>query len=204
MKDSEMLRAFRVGSLGVYRVDMKTRKILTVSEKFKGLNKIDRSFINIIHRDLPNSDTPIGNYPAIFRSLSQQYQSLCEEDSNILTVVRDIIIFLNSSEVCLYEFGILIKGPLFLKDICDLILMKSSANNFKALRPTLNSLGGRLKELEFYTEELLPEMARNWVDKNKVGELSIYSREGYLLVDYLKSLINKKWEELNGKDTIKL
>lgn len=205
MKDLELPRAFRVGSLGVYRVDMKTREIFTVSEKFKGLSMIDQKFINLVHRDLSNSDIPLENYPAIFRSLSRQYQSSYNSSVCILSVSSNFRISLNFSEECiLYKIIVLFRKFSFLENIHGLVLNKHPANNFIDLCPTLNDLKGQLKELEFYTEELLPEMARNWVDKNKVGELSIYSREGYLLVDYLKSLINKKWEELNGKDTIKL
>ena len=205
MKDLELPRAFRVGSLGVYRVDMKTREIFTVSEKFKGLSMIDQKFINLVHRDLSNSDIPLENYPAIFRSLSRQYQSSYNSSVCILSVSSNFRISLNFSEECiLYKIIVLFRKFSFLENIHGLVLNKHPANNFIDLCPTLNDLKGQLKELESYTETFLPEMARNWVDKNKVGELSIYSREGYLLVDYLKSLINKKWEELNGKDTIKL
>ena len=205
MKDLELPRAFRVGSLGVYRVDMKTREIFTVSEKFKGLSMIDQKFINLVHRDLSNSDIPLENYPAIFRSLSRQYQSSYNSSVCILSVSSNFRISLNFSEECiLYKIIVLFRKFSFLENIHGLVLNKHPANNFIDLCPTLNDLKGQLKELESYTETFLPEMARNWVDENKVGELSIYSREGYLLVDYLKSLINKKWEELNGKDTIKL
>ena len=205
MKDLELPRAFRVGSLGVYRVDMKTREIFTVSEKFKGLSMIDQKFINLVHRDLSNSDIPLENYPAIFRSLSRQYQSSYNSSVCILSVSSNFRISLNFSEECiLYKIIVLFRKFSFLENIHGLVLNKHPANNFIDLCPTLNDLKGQLKELESYTETFLPEMARNWVDENKVGELSIYSREGYLLFDYLKSLINKKWEELNGKDTIKL
>lgn len=207
MKDLENIpiRTFRVGSLGVYRVDLKTREIFTVSEKFKGLSMIDQKFIDIIHRDLSNSDIPLENYPAIFRSLSRQYQSAYNSSVCILSVSSNFRIPLNSSEECiLYKIIVLFRKFSFLENIHGLVLNKHPANNFIDLCPTLNDLKGRLKELESYTETALPEMAKNWVDKNKVGELSIYSKKGYFLIDYLKSLINKKWEELNGKDTIKL
>ena len=205
MKDLELPRAFRVGSLVVYRVDIETREILTVSEKFKGLSTIDQKFIDIIHRDLSNSDIPLENYPAIFRSLSRQYQSAYNSSVCILSVSSNFKISLNSSEECiLYKIIVLFRKFSFLENIHGLVLNKHPANNFIDLCPTLNDLKGQLKELESYTETTIPEMARNWIDENKIGELSIYSREGYLLIDYLKSLINKKWEELNGKDTIKL
>lgn len=207
MKDLENIpiRTFRVGNLGVYRVDMKTREIFTVSEKFKGLSMIDQKFINLVHRDLSNSDIPLENYPEIFRSLSRQYQSSYNSSVCILSVSSGFRIPLNSSEECiLYKIIVLFRKFSFLENIHGLVLNKHPANNFIDLCPTLNDLKGRLKELELYTETSLLGVAKDWVDKNKVGELSIYSREGYLLIDYLKSLINKKWEELNGEDTIKL
>lgn len=205
MKDLELPRAFRVGSLGVYRIDMKTREIFTVSEKFKGLSMIDQKFIDIIHRDLSNSDIPLENYPEIFRSLSRQYQSSYNSSVCILSVSSNFKISLNASEEgILYKIIVLFRKFSFLENIHGLVLNKHPANNFIDLCPTLNDLKGRLKELESYAETALLGVAKDWVDENKVGELSIYSREGYLLVDYLKSLINKKWEELNGENTIKL
>lgn len=209
MKDLEnmSLQTFRLSDLGVYRVDVETRKIFTVSEKFKCLSEVDQDFINIIHNDLPNPNNPLKKYNAIFRVLNRQYQSLNNSNSttrSILTSSSYIKISLTPSIEYLYKISILFDGSPLLRNIHGLALHKHSLSTFIAAGPIFDEVKGRLEKLESYTETSLPRVVRDWVDENKVGELSIYSREGCLLFDYLKSLINKKCKELDGEDTIKL
>lgn len=209
MKDLEnmSLQTFRLSDLGVYRVDIETRKIFTVSEKFKCLSEVDQDFINIIHKDLPNPNNPLKKYNAIFRVLNRQYQSLSNSNSttrSILTSSSYFKISLTPSIEYLYKISILFDGSPLLRNIHGLALHKHSLSTFIATGPIFDEIKGRLEKLGSYTETSLPRVVRDWVDKNKAGELSIYSREGCLLFDYLKSLINKKCKELDGEDTIKL
>lgn len=178
----------RFEDLGVYKIEEGGREILTISERFKRLSRVDQDFLRIIHDDFATLDLSSLEFLTLFRGLRREYDF--SRRGLIVTYSRDCPLDLHRCERYRLQLGFT-DSP-FLK---NLSWLTSYYYSYKQ-DPPKDITKINAKRLAFYTEKVIFKRANDWIKEKDAGNSSVYSKRGRLFLDYLNSLVVRKWKEL--------